>query len=59
MQGILHVQDIRNQNNLRLQFWIAIASSVLLIVKFVAYYITNSVAVLTDALESIVTLRLV
>jgi len=54
MQGILHVQDIRNQNNLRLQFWIAIASSVLLIVKFVAYYITNSVAVLTDALESIV-----
>jgi cation diffusion facilitator family transporter len=41
-------------NNLRLQRWIAFASSALLIVKFAAYYITNSVAVLTDALESIV-----
>jgi len=40
--------------NLRLQKGIAIASSVLLIVKFVAYYLTNSVSVLTDALESIV-----
>jgi cation diffusion facilitator family transporter len=41
-------------DNLRLQRWIAIASSALLIVKFAAYYITNSVSVLTDALESIV-----
>jgi cation diffusion facilitator family transporter len=41
-------------NNVRLQRWIAIASSVLLIVKFASYYITNSVSVLTDALESIV-----
>jgi cation diffusion facilitator family transporter len=40
--------------NLKLQRWIAIASSVLLIAKFTAYYITNSVAILTDALESIV-----
>ncbi len=54
MQTTKPVQDVRNQSNLRLQFWIAIASSVLLIAKFVAYYITNSVAVLTDALESIV-----
>lgn len=29
-------------------------SSVLLVAKFVAYYITNSIAILTDALESIV-----
>jgi cation diffusion facilitator family transporter len=54
MQTTKPLQDVRNQSNLRLQFWIAIASSVLLIAKFVAYYITNSVAVLTDALESIV-----
>ena len=42
------------RNNLKLQRWIAIASSVLLIAKFIAYYLTNSVSVLTDALESIV-----
>ncbi|MGN6165167.1 MAG: cation diffusion facilitator family transporter [Flavisolibacter sp.] len=42
------------KNNLKLQRWIAIASSVLLIAKFIAYYLTNSVSVLTDALESIV-----
>jgi cation diffusion facilitator family transporter len=37
-----------------LQRLIAIASSILLVAKFVAYYLTNSVSVLTDALESIV-----
>ena len=42
------------RNNLRLQRWIAIASALLLVVKFTAYYITQSVAILTDALESIV-----
>jgi cation diffusion facilitator family transporter len=41
-------------NNLRLQRTVAIASSVLLIAKFIAYYLTHSVSVLTDALESIV-----
>ena len=41
-------------SNLRLQRLIAIASSILLVAKFVAYYLTNSVSVLTDALESIV-----
>jgi len=41
-------------SNLRLQRWIAIASSVLLIAKFLAYYLTHSVSILTDALESIV-----
>jgi len=43
-----------NRSNLKLQRWIAIASSVLLIAKFTAYYLTDSVSVLTDALESIV-----
>jgi cation diffusion facilitator family transporter len=44
----------QSRNNLRLQRWIAIASSTLLIVKFTAYYLTHSVSILTDALESIV-----
>ncbi|MBD0277345.1 MAG: cation diffusion facilitator family transporter [Bacteroidota bacterium] len=44
----------QKQNNLRLQLWIAIASAILLIAKFVGYFITNSVSILTDALESIV-----
>jgi len=33
---------------------IAVASSFLLVSKFLAYYLTGSVAILTDALESIV-----
>lgn len=37
-----------------MQRWLAFASAVLLIAKFTAYYLTNSVAILTDALESIV-----
>jgi cation diffusion facilitator family transporter len=50
----LSSQLLEQQKNLRLQRWIAIGSAVLLIVKFTAYYITHSVAILTDALESIV-----
>lgn len=41
-------------SNVKLQRWIAIVSAVLLVIKFTAYYITQSVSVLTDALESIV-----
>lgn len=40
--------------NLRIQKWVAAISVILLVVKFVAYYLTQSVAVLTDAMESIV-----
>jgi cation diffusion facilitator family transporter len=50
----LNSQLQEQKKNLRLQRWIAIASSFLLIAKFTAYYITHSVAILTDALESIV-----
>jgi len=39
--------------NLRIQKWVAGISIVLLAIKFLAYYFTHSVAVLTDALESI------
>ena len=40
--------------NLQVQKWVAGISLVLLITKFVAYYFTHSVSILTDALESIV-----
>lgn len=40
--------------NLRVQKWVAVISVLLLGIKFFAYYLTNSVAILTDALESIV-----
>ena len=40
--------------NLRVQKWVAVISVVLLAVKITAYYFTSSVAILTDALESIV-----
>jgi cation diffusion facilitator family transporter len=42
------------QQNLRVQKWVAGISVLLLLVKFFAYYITRSVSILTDALESIV-----
>jgi cation diffusion facilitator family transporter len=44
----------QKNSNLKLQVWVAVASALLLIAKFVAYFITNSIAVMTDALESIV-----
>ena len=42
------------RQNFRLQFWITMLGVVLLAAKLVAYYYTHSVAVLSDALESIV-----
>jgi cation diffusion facilitator family transporter len=47
------MQDKQHQN-LQLQKWVAAISVLLLIAKFIAYYLTNSVSILTDALESIV-----
>lgn len=43
-----------SKKNIRVQQWVAIVSVLLLVVKIIAYYLTNSVAILTDALESIV-----
>lgn len=40
--------------NLKVQKWITALSVVLFIAKVVAYYLTHSLAILTDALESIV-----
>ena len=42
------------QQNLKVQKWVAGISVLLLAVKIVAYYSTGSVSILTDALESIV-----
>ena len=42
------------QQNLTVQKWIASISVILLLIKFLAYYLTHSIAILTDALESIV-----
>ena len=42
------------KQNLSVQRWVAAISVLLLVVKFIAYYSTHSVAILTDALESIV-----
>ena len=43
-----------SHQNLRIQKWVATVSVLLLAIKFIAFYYTSSVAVLTDALESIV-----
>jgi cation diffusion facilitator family transporter len=42
------------KQNLNVQKWVAAISLALLVVKFIAYYLTYSVSILTDALESIV-----
>jgi cation diffusion facilitator family transporter len=42
------------QKNIRVQQWVAFVSVGLLVVKIAAYLLTNSVAVLTDAMEGIV-----
>jgi cation diffusion facilitator family transporter len=42
------------QQNLNIQKWIAAISVLLLAAKFLAYYLTHSVAILSDAMESIV-----
>ena len=44
----------KQQQNLRVQKWVAVLSVCILIIKFVAYYSTHSLSILTDALESIV-----
>lgn len=49
----MKAQNLADQN-LHIQKWVAGVSVSLLLVKFCAYYFTQSVAVLTDAMESIV-----
>jgi cation diffusion facilitator family transporter len=42
------------KQNIRIQAWVAVLSVALLVTKLTAYFLTGSVAILTDALESIV-----
>ena len=42
------------QQNFRIQLWITVLSVVLFLTKIIAYQFTHSLAILTDALESIV-----
>jgi len=44
----------KTSENIGLQRWVAIIAILLFLLKLAAYYLTQSVAVLTDALESIV-----
>jgi cation diffusion facilitator family transporter len=50
----IHQQLKAAKQNLNVQKWVAAISVILLSVKFIAYYSTHSVSILTDALESIV-----
>ena len=43
-----------SQQNFRIQLWITVLSVVLFLTKIIAYQFTHSLAILTDALESIV-----
>lgn len=42
------------KQNFRVQQWITLLSVILFVVKIIAYYLTSSLAILSDALESIV-----
>lgn len=42
------------KQNLKIQFFVATLSILLFVLKFIAYYLTHSLSVLSDALESIV-----
>jgi cation diffusion facilitator family transporter len=44
----------RSKENLRLQSWILVVAVLLFSIKIIAWWITRSVSILTDALESIV-----
>jgi cation diffusion facilitator family transporter len=43
-----------SKQNLRIQFFVTSLSIILFVLKFVAYFMTHSLSVLSDALESIV-----
>src|SRR5580765_7003687 len=42
------------KENLRIQKWVVFTASILFAIKVIAYFLTHSVAILTDALESTV-----
>ena len=44
----------KSQENIRIQHWVVAVAVILFLLKLAAYYLTQSIAVLTDALESTV-----
>jgi cation diffusion facilitator family transporter len=50
------VQRLKNKSseNIRLQIFVVLVGAVLLLAKFIAFFFTNSNAILTDSLESII-----
>lgn len=53
LRGKLHVLT-SGRENLRIQKWVVTVAVLLFIIKMVAFWVTRSVAILTDALESTV-----
>jgi len=53
LQGTMKL-PLQPSQNINVQKWVVLLSVLLLAIKFTAYYYTHSVAILTDALESIV-----
>ena len=55
---LLHLPETESleqgKENLRIQVWVVIVAIILFLFKITAYFLTKSIAVLTDALESIV-----
>ena len=55
IQIFLHLAAVaKSAENIGIQRWVAIVAIILFLLKLTAYYLTQSVAVLTDALESTV-----
>jgi cation diffusion facilitator family transporter len=50
------IMNTKAQENIRVQYYIVGVAILLLVLKMIAWYLTGSIAVLTDALESIVNL---
>lgn len=55
---LLHLQTNKavdkSKETIRIQSWILVVAILLFSIKIIAWYLTHSVAILTDALESIV-----
>lgn len=56
MRPLLDFENMTAEDilKIRVQRWILIGSAILLVGKFLAFFLTNSVGILTDAMESIV-----
>ena len=51
---MINAQNLAAKENYQFQKIVAVVGVLLFVIKFIAWYITGSVAVLTDALESVI-----